>query len=216
MSRWIGLILTLFVVAGCSSVAKSEAGARAAAARQSWDGDWHAVWQIEWENAPLDGPLVAEIWHAGDDRLRIETLEAPNAALNGLTLVYDRRANWLYDVRQNLAETGPADMVRIALVNDALEAMSWTLDELPQAGIVNARQDELESGPAVRLALITESGDRAALWINRKTDLPARLELQSKTWGELVMGTRSISSPTSLAPALFQFEPPADAQITTY
>ena len=197
----------------CSQIARQQAGAQAAEAQGAWAGNWHAIWSIEFENAPIDGPLVAEMWHAADGRLRIETLEAPTTALNGLTLVDTGAGVWFYDLRQNRAESGPADLERIPIASDSLLVMGWMLAQLPAAAITGTHSDSLESGPATRLSLITEGGDRAELWISTRTGLPAGLELQSRQWGKVFLTSRSLEAPRSLKPGLFEFQPPADAEI---
>jgi hypothetical protein len=171
---------------GCSQIAREQAGAQAAEARQAWAGNWHGVWSIEFENAPVDGPLVAEMWHAAD---------------------------WFYDLRQNRAESGPADLERIPIASDSLLVMDWLLAQLPAAAILSARSEALESGPATRLSLNTEGSDQAELWINTKTGLPAGLELQSRQWGKVSLTSRSLEAPRSLNAGLFEFQPPADAEI---
>jgi outer membrane lipoprotein-sorting protein len=193
----------MFVLAACGG-SFDDASEQIARARRAWDGDWHAVWQIEWANAPVRGPLVAEVWHAADGRLRIETLEAPTAALNGLTLVDDGRQTWLYDLRLNQAQQGAREQLRIPLVSDMLAAMDWLLAQTDQATVTGVNHDELESGPATRLDLTTRAGDRATLWVHAKTGLPAGFALHSEPWGEVKCVTRSIDPPGQLAPALFR------------
>jgi outer membrane lipoprotein-sorting protein len=207
------LLLLLLLLPGCSQIAREEAAAQTVAAAKAWNGNWHAVWAIEFANAPVDGPLVAEIWHAADGRLRIETLEAPTTALSGLTLVDTGDIVWTYDLRQNRAEADSAGQGRIPIASDSLAVMEWMLAEMPTAAIVGARSESLESGPAARLSLITESGDRAELWVHNKTDLPAGLSLQSRRWGEVHMSSRSLEAPRSFDTGLFTFQPPADANI---
>jgi outer membrane lipoprotein-sorting protein len=198
------LITTLLVLAACGGAPLPDAGGQIAQAQRAWDGDWHAVWQIEWANAPVRGPLVAEVWHAADGRLRIETLEAPTAALNGLTLVDDGRQAWLHDLRSNLVERDTRERLRIPLASDMLAAMDWLLAQTDQATVIGVNHDELESGPATRLDLTTSAGDRATLWVHAKTGLPAGFALHSEPWGEVKCVTRSIDPPGQLDPALFR------------
>jgi hypothetical protein len=179
-------------------------------AGQAWQDDWHAVWQVEWAGAPVRDPLVAEIWHAADGRLRIEVLEAPSAALSGLTLVNDGMTGWLYDVRQDRTETGPADQVRIPLASDALDAVDWLFSNVEGATVAASGYDRLESGQAIRLEIRlaagrpgVAAGDWAALWVHGGTSLPARLELRSAEWGEASFTTRSIAVPERLPTDLF-------------
>ncbi len=178
-----------------------------AQAQQAWMGDWHAVWQVEWVGAPVRGPLVAEIWHAADGRLRIETLEAPGPALSGLALVDDGQATWLWKLSQNGLEAGVDEPERIPLASDALDTMDWLLSRAENASVRVSGRDMLETGPAVRLDITLDAGDRVALWVDQKTGFPSRVELRSATLGEASFAIRSIEVLDRSDPALFL--PPA-------
>jgi outer membrane lipoprotein-sorting protein len=209
------LIIVPLVVAACGGAQPPDAGDALVRGRQAWAGDWHAVWQIEWTDVPVRGPLVAEVWHAADGRQRVETLEAPTAALNGLTLVEDGESAWLYDVRANRVQRGANDRVRIPLASDALDVVEWLLAEAEGATVDSVRGDMLESGPVTRLVMTTGAGDRATLWIHDETGLPAGVELRSGPWGEVRLVTRSISPNTPLDPALFVFQAPPGAEVVS-
>jgi outer membrane lipoprotein-sorting protein len=172
-------------------------------AQRAWQADWHAVWQVEWAGAPVRGPLVAEVWHAADGRLRIETLEAPSPALSGLTLVDDGETSWLYDLRQDRLEAGSSKQIRIPLASDALDAIDWLFLGMEGATVNVSGRDTLESGLAIRSDVILATGDRAIIWVHGETGLPSRVELHSVVWGEASFATRSISSPERLHPGLF-------------
>ena len=174
-----------------------------ARARQTWMGDWHAVWQVEWQGAPVRGPLVAEMWHAADGRMRIETLEASSPALSGVILVDDGQTCWLYDLRQDLRQIQTQEPARIPLASDALDAIDWLFLQMDEAVVDVSGRDVLESGPAIRLDVVLPAGDRATLWVHDETGLPSRVELRSVTWGEASLVTRSISVPDKLHPGLF-------------
>jgi len=192
------------ILVGCRGrTSLPEADSLVSRARQAWQGGWHAVWQVEWAGAPVRGPLVAEVWHAPDGRLRIETLEAPSAALSGLTLVRDGRTAWLYDVRQDRLDSGPPEQVRIPLIQDAMDASEWLLAGTEGASIQAAGRDSLESGPATRLDVSLAAGERATLWIDTQTGLPSRVELQSPTWGEAAFAARSLGFLPHPHPSLF-------------
>ena len=209
------LVIVPLVVAACSGAQPSAAGDALVRGRQVWEGDWHAVWQIEWTDAPVGGPLVAEVWHAADGRQRVETLEAPTGALNGLTLVEDGESAWLYDVRANRVEQGANDQVRIPLASDALDVVDWLLTEAGGATVNSVRGDTLESGPVTRLVMTTGARDRATLWIHDETGLPAGVALRSGPWGEVRLVTRSISLITPLDPALFVFQAPPGVEVVS-
>jgi outer membrane lipoprotein-sorting protein len=207
------LAMAVLLLAACNSSATSSAGGSLIEARRAWAGDWHAVWQIEWSGAPVQGPLVVEVWHRGAGGLRLETLEAPTVALAGLTLVDDGEQVWLYDLRPNRVEHGRRLALRIPLASDALDVWNWLLTDAEQTAIHWRRADKLESGPATQLALTTRSGDQATVWIDDQTGLPAGLDLSSHLWGQVTMVTRSISRAGPLSSALFAFNPPAGAEI---
>jgi hypothetical protein len=135
--------------------------------------------------------------------MRIETLEAPSPALNGLILVDDGQTNWLYDVRHNRLEAESDESLRIPLVSDALDAIDWLFLNIEDATVAVSGRDSLESGVAIRLDIVLPTGDRAALWIHENTGLPSRVELHSATWGEACFVTRSISIPEHTHPGLF-------------
>jgi outer membrane lipoprotein-sorting protein len=208
-------IILAAVAAGCNAAPRPDGASLVTRAQQAWAGDWHAVWQIEWSGAPVRGPVVAEIWHAGHGRLRIETLEAPTAALSGLTLVDDGATSWLFDLRQNRAEAKPAGQTRIPLASDALDATAWLLNEAGRATTRSAGRDTLESGLADRVAVDWSNGDRATLWVHTQSGLPARVELHSAAWGEATFTTRSIDPSPGKPAELFAFQPPPGAEVVT-
>jgi hypothetical protein len=183
-------VTVLAAVAGCGNGSSlPDESDLVNSARQAWRDDWHAVWQVEWEGAPIRGPLVAEVWHLADGRLRIETLEAPTPALD--------------------VEAGTAGQVRIPLVVEALEAIDWLFSRIEATTAFRVSgHDMLESGRAFRLDMSWASGDRAVLWVHEETGLPSRVELHSATWGEAIFGTRSISRLESPHPALFVLPQP--------
>ncbi len=203
--------IILLAATACAGTPLPDGRDLATRSRQAWAGDWHAVWQIEWAGAPVRGPLVAEVWHAADGRLRIETLEAPTAALSGLTLVDDGTTVSLYDLRRNQVTSGPDEQVRIPLASDALDVVDWLFGEMAGATVNVAGHETLESGPATRLEVALPAGDQASLWVHDETGLPARVELQSGVWGDVTLTARSISAVMHQQPALFDSPGPTPA-----
>ena len=208
LNRLALYVVFLVTVTACGVGSPLPAGDDLVAqAQQAWMGDWHAVWQVEWVGAPVRGPLVAEIWHAADGRLRIETLEAPTPALSGLALADDGQAAWLWRLNQNGLEAGVDESERIPLVSDGLDTMGSLLSRAENASVKVAGRDMLETGPAVRLDIVLEAGDRAAMWIDERTGFPSRVELRSATLGEASFAIRRIQVLEPSDPALFV--PPA-------
>ena len=203
-TRSLVYVVSLVAAVGCGVNPSLPGGDELVArAHRAWKGDWHAVWQVEWDGAPVRGPLVAEVWHADDGRIRIETLEAPSPALNGLILVDDGETSWLYDVRHNRLEAESDEPAKIPLASDALDAIDWLFLNMEDATVAVSGRDSLESGAAIRLNIVLPTGDQAVLWVHEKTGLPSRVELESVTWGEASFVTRSISIPDNPHPGLF-------------
>jgi outer membrane lipoprotein-sorting protein len=203
-TRFLVCVVILVAAGDCGANSSLPGGDESVArARRAWRGDWHAVWQVEWDGAPVRGPLVAEVWHTGDGRIRIETLEAPSPALSGLILVDDGRTSWLYDVRHDDLEAESDNPVRIPLASDALDAIDWLFFSMEDGAVAVSSRDSLESGTAIRLNIVLPTGERAVLWVHDETGLPSRVELHSATWGEASFVTRSISIPEQPHPGLF-------------
>ncbi len=207
ITRFTIYALVLVTVMGCGSSSSTPDGeGLLRRAQQAWTGDWHAVWQVEWDGAPVREPLTAEVWHAADGRLRIETLEVPSPALSGLTLVENGTTSWLYDLRHDHITTGSDRQMKIPLTSDALDAIDWLLTNLDEPTLSVSGRRIFESGPATRIDAGLSNGDRVALWIHDETGLPSRVELHSAVWGEAVFIARSVSVPDSLHPDLFVFQ----------
>lgn len=203
LARILISVCGLLLATACTSGQPVDAAQEIERARRAWVGNWHAVWQIEWIGAPLRGPVVAEIWHAADGRLRVETLEAPVAALNGLMRADDGSHIWLYDTRRRQVSYGTREQLRIPLVDDMLEAMDWALKEPFQATVVAANSWETESGEAVALELTADTGERVTLWVNHESGLPAGLILHSSPWGQARCVTRTLDRRAYMEDELF-------------
>ena len=202
--RFVIFAVILVTVMGCGGSSSTPDGeGLLRRARQAWAGDWHAVWQVEWDGAPVREPLTVEVWHAADGRRRIETLEAPSPALSGLTQVDNGTTSWLYDLRQDRIKTGSGRQVKIPLTSDAMDAIDWLLANLDEPTLSVSGRETLESGPATRMDTGLSNGDQVALWLHDETGLPSRVELHSAVWGEAAFIARSVSVPDNLHPDLF-------------
>ncbi len=207
ITRFTIIAVAFVTIMGCGSSSSTPDGeGLLRRAQQSWTGDWHAVWQVEWDGAPVREPLTAEVWHAADGRLRIETLEVPSPALSGLTLVEDGNTSWLYDLRHDEFKTGLDRQMKIPLTSDAMDTIDWLLANLDESTLSVSGRKTLESGLATRMDAGLSNGDRVALWIHDETGLPSRVELHSAVWGEAAFIARSVSVPDSLDPDLFVFQ----------
>ena len=95
-------IVILVTIVGCGTASVVRNGDDVVArGQQAWMGDWHAVWQVEWQGSPIRGPLVAEIWHAVDGRMRIakrrsgKYVTSPIVFVQGLLWGKGRRMIWV-------------------------------------------------------------------------------------------------------------------------
>jgi hypothetical protein len=67
-----------------------------AALVEAWAADQHTVWEIDWPDAPVGGPLTVETWRAGSG-YRYEILESTAPALVGEILIFDGQTAWQYN-----------------------------------------------------------------------------------------------------------------------
>jgi hypothetical protein len=64
--------------------------------RVAWQANQHAVWQLAWEQLPVGGPVVVEVWQVGR-QYRWEILEAPTIQLVGATVIFNGHETWRYN-----------------------------------------------------------------------------------------------------------------------
>jgi hypothetical protein len=137
----------------------------------AWQADQHIVWELDWPAAPVGGPLTVETWRSGD-RHRFEILEAVAPALIGETLVFNGQTAWQYN---RFAAKPPATLTlpRLSPVSDAFAV----IDQLLVTPSQTATQefDQTIHGPAQKITLTFNNGDRLLLWRDEKTQLPVQI-----------------------------------------
>lgn len=140
------------------------------------------MWELDWPNAPVGGPLTVETWRAGS-RYRFEILEAVAPALRGETLVFDGQRAWRYNRFSLPAVFSPVSPT-LPPVSDAFNTVEQLLKMTPQTATQAITQ--INFAPAQKIELVFASGDRLAIWWSQETGLPGRLvvrvEGQEITW----------------------------------
>lgn len=137
----------------------------------SWQAGQHIIWEIDWPDAPIGGPVTVETWRV-DGRYRFEILEAPAAALVGEILVFDGRDAWRYN-RFNPPPAFTSTTPSLSPVSDAFTIIGYLLDTPPQRATLEVTQ--VNSNPAEKITAIFLNDDRLILWRDIETDLPVRL-----------------------------------------
>jgi hypothetical protein len=199
---WKILILTnllAMAIVGCASGQNIAPNLAQEQIKRAWHKNQHAVWELDWPAAPLGGPLTVELWRAGE-HYRYEILESAAPALVGQTLVFDGQSGWRYS-RFQFSPLEKTSYPRLSPVTDAFE----TIDRLVDIPLMSAaRQADiiLEYGLTEKMTLTFENGDRLAVWIDPKTELPVRLTFQV-SGSQATLKARRIEPLNDFSEALF-------------
>lgn len=167
-------MLLIISLAGCREGRPIAGEVAQAKIEQAWRASQHTIWEIEWSNMPLGGPVTVAVWRHGP-QYRFEILEAPAPALTGETLVMDGRQAWQYNRLQRpltVTSTSP----HLAPVTEAFSLIEGLLMKQPQS----ARQQSvtLLAGANEKISLMYQSGDRLTVWLSRETGLVVQIR-----WG---------------------------------
>jgi hypothetical protein len=139
--------------------------------------DQHTIWEIEWPEAPVGGPVTVETWRAGS-RYRYEILESTAPALVGETLIFDGQIAWQYNRfddpllsprRQGKTISKPA----LSPVSDAFAIINPLLTTLPETASQEAVQFNRRS--AQKITLTFANKDQLSLWQDEATHLPIQV-----------------------------------------
>lgn len=199
------LILSVMVgLSGCAATDAVDPRSAQIDLNRAWQADQHTVWEINWPEAPVGGPLVVETWRAGG-RYRFEILEAEVAALFGQVLVFDGRQGWHY----NRFEPGPpaeSDPPALAPVTELLAKINAVSAARPEQA--TARPARLDHGPAqeFRLSYSPEPGGAEKYltwWRDVGTGLPVRIHLVDGQQ-EITLRARSFEPLPRPQPELFK------------
>jgi hypothetical protein len=167
----------------------------------AWQRDQHVIWEVDWPEAPLAGPLVVEAWQSGPRR-RYEILEATTPSLIGDALVTDGETAWFFNRFEAGLSAVPAAEARFSPLADALALVSRQLAE--SAGSSEDRGREvLPTGAARHWRLIYDEQTLLDLWLDEQSRLIARVRFRSET-ADFRLLARHIEPLTEIPPGLFQ------------
>ena len=173
------LILLVFIVIATTTACAPAQSINPEIARQTaanaWQTDQHAVWELDWPNAPIGGTLTVEAWQA-DNRYRYEILETNAPALIGQTLVFDGQNGWQYNRFSPPESFSPVEP-QLSPVTDAIAIINQLLDTPPQTATQEAVV--INSVPAQKTALTYANGDTLTLWQDEQTNLPLKVEFSA-------------------------------------
>ncbi len=140
----------------------------------AWQTDRHTVWEIDWPDAPVGGPVTVETWQAGA-RYRYEILESTAPALVGQVLVFDGHRAWRYDRFQTQpALPQSASPPLLSPVTDAFAVIDRLLITSP-ASAVQQQTTILDYGPVQKIELTFEQGDTLTFWLEPENGFPVRI-----------------------------------------
>ena len=152
----------------------------------AWQSDQHIVWELDWPAAPAGGPLTVETWrmnedyrgdeYRGDtyrgDRYRYEILESAAPALVGETLVFNGQKAWQYNRFSTEGPVAP-ELPWLSPVSDAFAMIDTLIASSPQTATQEFVQ--IIHGPAQKITLTFDNGDRLILWRDEETQLPVKI-----------------------------------------
>lgn len=142
----------------------------------AWQADQHIIWEIDWPDAPVGGPLTVATWRAGL-RYRLEILEAVAPDLVGQTLIFDGVTAWRYQRFDSPPAVPQPVEAHLSPVTDAFAIIARLLATTPTSATQEVTQVGRE--PARKITLTFSAGDSLTLWRDEATGLPVRLNFVS-------------------------------------
>ena len=188
--------MTTFVSCSPAQTINPEAAQQAIA--NSLQSRQHAVWELDWPNAPIGGPLTVKTWQS-DNRYRHEILEATAPALIGQTLVFDGQTGWQYNRLSPPESFSPVEP-QLSPITDVLAIINQLLDTTPSTA--TQQTTNLNSVPVQKFSLSFANGDSLTAWLDETTGLPRKIEFSAgKQQGTIE--ARSVEKLVNPPPELF-------------
>ena len=169
-------MLMIIAANACAPAKPMEIEAAQAALLNAWQADQHTVWELDWTDAPVGGPLTVATWRAGP-RYRLEILEAVAPALVGQTLIFNGVTTWRYQRFDSPPITPQPSEAQLSPVTDAFAVITRLLATTPASATEEAVQFGRE--PAQKITLTFTGGDTLTFWRDEATGLPVRLSFAS-------------------------------------
>lgn len=197
----------LAALPACAAAQPLDAAQARATVLAAWQANQHAVWELNWPNSPVAGPVTVEAWRAGGCArggcARYEILEAEAPALVGQTLVMTGPQSWQFN-RLEAAETTPATYPELAPVTPAISLINRLLANTPVAATLERAR--VEAVWADKINLQFKTGDRLVFFVEAATGLPVQIEF---TAGEQTgrIRARSVELLPQPPPELFRPAP---------
>lgn len=163
--------ITIVTLAACTPAQPLNPQSTQRILADSWYAGQHIIWEINWPEAPLSGPVTVETWRV-DGLYRYEILEAPAAALVGEVLVFDGQNAWRYN-RFNPPVAFTPTRPSLPPVSDAFTIIDQLINMPPQMATLEVTQ--VNSSPAEKITVIFPDNDKLTLWREVETGLPVRL-----------------------------------------
>lgn len=232
MKRWIGSLLALLLLAGCTGQPSAEEIVRRAQAAIENNQQGHSIVEAEINAQGERFHLVGEGWMDGEAR-RATVLEASVPELVGTLMVTDGTTGWLYHPEADKVLTGNRAQIEAYLADSAqgempsqsldINSLSEMVDELLRISDETLVGSESIAGlDAWHLSLVpnaeapaelSAAGGTVELWISKEYDLPLQLTYTGGALGEGRVTVREYDPKAALDAALFTFTPPAGVEV---
>jgi outer membrane lipoprotein-sorting protein len=176
-SALIFIHLLTFSLCACASPQPVSPATTQTALLEAWAADQHTVWEIDWPDAPVGGPLTVETWRVGS-WYRYEILESTAPALVGEILVFDGQTAWQYNrfddsLLSSHKQGKEASELALSPVSDAFAVINRLLTTPAQTAGQEAVTFNHHS--TQKITLTFDHGDQLALWRDETTNLPVRI-----------------------------------------
>lgn len=169
--------MLLAALPACAAAQPLDAAQARATVLAAWQANQHAVWELNWPNSPVAGPITVETWRAGNcargNCARYEILEAEAPALVGQSLVVAGPQSWQFN-RLEAAEPTLATYPELAPVTPAITLINRLLANTPAAATLERAR--VNTVWADKISLQFKTGDRLVFFVETATGLPVQIE----------------------------------------
>lgn len=174
--KYLYFFILALSLSACAPAKSVGVEAAQAALLTAWQVDQYIVWELDWPDAPVGGPLTVATWRAGS-RYRLEILEAVAPNLVGQTLIFDGATAWRYQRFDTPPAAPQPTEAWLSPVTDAFAVITRLLATSP----ARATEEPVQVGraPAQKITLTFTGGDSLTLWRDQATGLPVRLSFVS-------------------------------------
>lgn len=204
MSQSVKFVLSVTVsvlatLSGCAATEPADPAMAQSTAQQAWQQAQHGIWELNWEQMPLSGPVIFEAWIAEErTQRRFEILEAPAPDLVGLVYVSDGERAQITNRLEPIAPViGPASLP-FSPVSDAFEAVTL----FPVNPVQSAQQQRRGSESVVEFIFTDVAGQTMSIRLDTRTNLIIKVELTGPDVN-LTLNSRSLEPLSDPHPDLF-------------